>query len=324
MEQLPKVHRREVSESAAQFRAAIDSALELVQDYTGNPVSEHRDLSQPLPSLLQQCQNLLAEAQVEAPLPVRTLHHLACSGGTLISRCIAAQPNTQVLSEVDPLSPFVPSGFLPTDLIGLSRFSSRPANADTQIEMFLAGLRVLYGTATQHGQHLILRDHSHGHFSFGAAVTDRPTLHEIVSRAFPVKSIVSVRHPLDAYLSLLDSGWVQHFSPATLDEYARRSHAFLDAYQNVELIRYEDFVEDPPTVMQTICATLSLDYNPDFTETFAAITLSGDSGRRGDFISPRPRRPHPPAIDQEAEDSEAFQTLLSRLDYHRKATAKSE
>lgn len=300
---------------SARFHEAIDGALELLHDYADQASTDNKALALPLPGLLDQCKDLLAEAEVQDPPPVRTLHHLACTGGTLISRCIAAQPNTHVLSEVDPLSPFVPGGFLPTDLIGLSRFSSRPAERETQIQIFLAGLGILYNQANRDGQHLMLRDHSHGHFNFGDAVPERPTLRDILSRVFPVKPLISVRHPLDAYLSLQDTGWVQHFSPPTINEYAQRHHAFLDAHQDCPLIRYEDFVADPAEVMQRICAHLDLGYNPDFPNTFTAIELSGDSGRAGNTISPRPRRPHPPALEEEARDSEPFMTLLERLDY---------
>ena len=248
-------------------------------------------------------------------LPVRLIHHLACTGGTLISRCIAAQPDTWVLSEVDPLSPFVPGGFLPTDLIGLSRFGSRPADTETQIELFQAGLAVLYAQARRQGVHLVLRDHSHGQFNFGEAVAERPTLRAIVEGVYPTRALVTMRHPFDTFLSLQDTGWVKHFSPPTIDEYARRVHAFLDAHAGCPLIRYEDFVADPAATMQRICEVLGLGYNPDFIESFAAIELSGDSGRRGDRISPRPRRAYPPVLEEEARASEAFQTLLDRLDY---------
>lgn len=305
---------RHTSDST-RFHEAIDGALELLSDYADQTPSDSMALALPLPSLLEQCQQLLTEAQVQDPPPVRTLHHLACTGGTLISRCIAAQPNSWVLSEVDPLSPFVPGGFLPTDLIGLSRFSSRPASRETQSRIFLSGLQVLYEEATGHGQQLILRDHSHGQFNFSDAVPERPSLRDIVSREHAVVSLVTVRHPLDSYLSLQDTGWVQHFSPPTLEEYARRYHAFLDAYDECEVIRYEDFVADPPAEMQRICQILNLSYSPDFTQTFSAIELSGDSGRRGDVIGTRPRRPHPPTLEQEAQDSEAFTKLLARLDY---------
>jgi hypothetical protein len=311
--------RSHTTRAPAGFREAIDSALALLHDYAEQPGAAHADrphpLSQPLPSLLEQCEQLLAKAEIQQPPPIRTLHALAGTGGTLISRCLAAQPNTLVLSEVDPLSPFVPGGFLPTDLIGLSRFASRPAAQDTQIALFLAGLHVLHDQANRHGQALLLREHSHGVLCFGEAIPKRPGLRDIVQRAFAVSSLVIVRHPFDAFLSLQDSGWVQHFSPPTLAEYARRYHAFLDAHQDEEILRYEDFVADPQASMQRLCQVFALGYNPAFTETFAVIELSGDSGRSGDTISLRPRRPHPSSLAQQAREIEAFTTLLDRLGY---------
>ena len=60
--------------------------------------------------------------------PIRTIHHFACTGGTLISKCIATMPNTQMLSEVDPLSTMLQSKkpkFALTDIIILMQQSTR-------------------------------------------------------------------------------------------------------------------------------------------------------------------------------------------------------
>lgn len=307
--------RSSINRAPSGFREAIDSALALLHDYAEPSGSSPQHQTQPLPSLLEQCEHLLAEAEIHQPPPIRTLHALAGTGATLISRCLAAQPNTQLLSEVDPLSPFVPGGFLPTDLIGLSRFSSRPADQNTQIELFLAGLHVLYKQTNHHRQALILREHSHGVIHFGDSIPERPGLNEIVRRAFPLTSLVIVRHPLDAFLSLQESGWVQHFSPPTLEEYARRVHTFLDIHADAPLIRYEDFVADPQTTMQRLCTAFMLSYHPEFADAFTVIELSGNSGRSGDTISARPRRAHSPTLEQEAQNSEVFQRLLARLEY---------
>ena len=65
-----------------EFRAAIDDALELLKDRPAPlaPVAT----GQPLPSLLEQCRDTLARGRAQQP-PVRLLHHMACTGGTLIS-----------------------------------------------------------------------------------------------------------------------------------------------------------------------------------------------------------------------------------------------
>ncbi|WP_207916078.1 sulfotransferase [Aquabacter spiritensis] len=273
------------------------------------------DRPEALPSLFEQCRDLMREIEAQERPPVRTIHHLACTGGTLISRCIAAQPNVQVLSEVDPLSPMrQQQSFVPSDLIALAQRGSRPPDADVLVKIFLSGLSVLYEDARGRGHDLVLRDHSHSHFSYGPALPARSSLRDIVVEAFPVRSVLTVRHPFDSFLSLKNNGWL-HFSPQTLHEYAVRYHAFLDHYQGLECVRYEDFVADPAGQMQRICSVLALAYDSDFLHTFSAIKLSGDSGRKGSFIAPRARRSHRDELAQEAAASDAFGALLGRLGY---------
>ena len=99
--------------------------------------SEVEASNEPPSSLLQQCEQLLRadEGQKE---PIRTVHHFACTGGTLISKCLAAMPNTHVLSEVEPHSQMqAKKNFTPTDLIQLLRNSSRPSSQDLESKVFL-------------------------------------------------------------------------------------------------------------------------------------------------------------------------------------------
>ena len=37
---------------------------------------------------------------------IRTIHHLACTGGTLISKCISSMPETALISEINPMNRF--------------------------------------------------------------------------------------------------------------------------------------------------------------------------------------------------------------------------
>lgn len=247
---------------------------------------------------------------------VRTLHHLACTGGTVISRCIAALPDVRLLSEVDPLSPMPdPDGrFFPTDLIRMMRLGTRPAGQATEVRMFQAALAVLQADSAAHGLDLVLRDHAHGQFNTGDRLPDRPTLREMVAEIAPVRSLVTVRHPFDSYLSLRKNGWC-HFEPATPDTYALRYHAFLDRHADVAVMQYERFTGDPVPWIEQAADILDLAFDPAFLDAFPAITLSGDSGRSSDVISPRPRSPFPEDLRAEAHDSSAFMDLLDRLGY---------
>lgn len=178
------------------------------------------------PSLLQQCEQLISADQGQKE-PIRTLHHFACTGGTLISKCLASMPNTQVLSEVEPHSRLdADKKFAPTDLIQLLRMSSRPSSLELESKVFLAALDAIYQDCNQKGLRLVLRDHAHSRYCHGDIEVEVPSLRQIVAAEYEALSIVTVRHPLDSYLSLVNEGWL-HFSPQTIDEYAKRYLEFI-------------------------------------------------------------------------------------------------
>lgn len=304
------------------FREEIDQALELLLKNQGTLPPEGNALKSitlvdALPSLLQQCvgnTEMVRDAR-KAALVMRSIHHFACTGGTLISRCIAAMPNTRVLSEVDPLSGMAHKhAFVPTDLIGLAKFGSRPPSEQVLIDIFRAGLDVLARDARHRGISLILRDHSHSHFCVGDEIPERPTLREILAESYETRALVTVRHPLDSFLSAQTIGWL-NFKPGTIEEYARRYIAFLDRYADATILRYEDFVTDPDAEMQRICTLLDITFNSDFQHIFPAVSLSGDSGRKGTSIAVRPRRSVPRTVTDNLAHSPTYATLCARLGY---------
>lgn len=301
----------------AEVARVIREAVCLIDDVdVGQRLSPLRG-AEPLPSLLERCEQLCSEAARASPEPVRTIHHFACTGGTLISKCLATLPNVYLLSEVDPLSELAhgsKSRFYPTDLIGLVRLGTRPPDDHVCIEIFLRGLSAIYEDARKKGLRLILRDHSHSHFCVGPSVRSRPTLRQIVGDHYPLRALVTVRHPLDSYLSLLENGWAE-FTPNNLDEYARRYQEFLAHHEGVETIRYEDLIEDPENVVLSICRTLALPYNENFMGSFSAITLSGDSGRSGRSIAARARRSIPRSVQEDSRSSMVYAELCEQLGY---------
>lgn len=297
----------------------IDEALKLLKesdqlDTTKNLVANPN----PPPNLLDQCLSLCQQHRDAKPEPIRTIHHFACTGGTLISKCIASMPNTQLMSEVDPLSTPLNSSnksrFTPTDMVSLLKQSTRGASDELVLNVFLNSLEVIYKNCTIKGQRLVLRDHTHSSYCVGAILPKRPNLLEVISEKFPILSVVTVRNPIDSYLSLKKNGWV-HFEPPTFDEYCSRYIAFIDAYQGVPVIRYEDFVSNPKSVMERICDLLALKNNSDFLQLFGVHRISGDSGRSGDFIEPREQRPIEPELMVEIETSSKYEILRTMLEY---------
>lgn len=293
---------------------AIDESLAMIGGGGGRAVAVPDMPS--LTSLLDRCRAIEARNQ-DAVEPLRTLHHFACTGGTVISKCLAVLPNTTVLSELDPLSmlgvnPKNPN-FAPTDLVGHMRLGIRPFSDDSCAEVFLNGLRALLHQCDLEGRRLVLRDHVHSHYCHGP-VRPRPTMRALVSKTRRTLSVVTVRNPMDSYLSLIRLNW-RHFTPATLDQYVRRYHAFLDEFAGLPIYRYEDFVANPPDVLQAICGDLSLPFDPLAPDISDMARMTGDSGRSGGPIKPRAAKEIPPALIEEAAQSVAYKSLLSRLGY---------
>jgi hypothetical protein len=270
-------------------------------------------------TLLQQCLALCERQQQRPPDAVRTVHHFASSGGTLICKCIAAMPNVQLLSEVDPLStmqyhPEQRPRFAPTDMSALLRQSTRGIRQDLLVELFHHDLRLVHADATERGQRLVVRDHSHSQFCYGSTIPARPTLRELMPPELPLLSILTVRDPIASFISLTQNKWLQ-FTPSTLDEYCRRYLAFLDRHAGVPVFKYEDFVDRPAPVLQQICEALDLPFNDDFEDLFDVFKISGDSGRSGARIAPRGPRADETEFRAAARASAHYRALVDRLDY---------
>jgi len=298
---------------------AIQAALDLLEQHGARPGNAALlGNSDPLPSLLDQARALHEAARQQRPAPVRLFHHMACTGGTLMSRCLAAQANTLLLSEIEPLSTLGFSGqpprFAPTDMILGLRTSARPVAEDTLARVFLAGLGALLEDCRLQGKNLVLRSHPHSRYCHGPAIHDWPGLQQLVAGAFPVRAAISVRHPRASFLSLLSNKW-EHYTPSGPEEYARRYLAFLDDHAGLPVFRYEDFVADPDATLSAICAALDLPFTPGAGDLVDVIRLSGDSGRKGTVIAARPERAVPPEIARAMADSAAFTALCERLGY---------
>ena len=295
---------------------AVAESLRLFRQAHFRQPGNRHGASQPLPSLLERCEQYIAAERQPRKEHIRLIHHFACTGGTLITKCLACSPNVHVLSEVDPLSPMAPANgkFNPTDLIQLVQHGNRGTSVEEKLALFQATFGLLYNSSAAKGLRMLVRDHTHSHFCTGSEIESRPTLGRILSDQYQAQSIITVRHSLDSWLSLVKNGWVS-FQPATLEEYARRYQAFLDINPNVRIFKYEDFVASPAGVLRELCEALDLPFPADFQLLFTAHSFSGDSGRKGEVIKPRERRPIANDLVAQVQDSLAFRSLCRQLNY---------
>jgi len=270
-----------------------------------------------LPELVAESEAALATAANAEP--IRTVHHFACTGGTLIARLLATMPNVTLLSEIDPLSTIIQAWpgfrlFAPLDVLYRARTALRPVDAETAERVFNASVQELHAALHSEGAFLVLRDHPHSHFCTEVDPNGRPTLREMLLKVAPVRSVVTVRHPLDSFLSLGNNNW-KHFAPFDLDEYSRRYLAFLDRYEGMPTYRYEDFVADLEPTLERICADLAVPYLANAEKVVGLVSLSGDSGRSSNKVGKRSRRSVPDDILAATRDSTAYAQLCERLGY---------
>ena len=297
----------------SQLLDGLQQSLDMLQAYRpADPAPP--EIAEPLPSLLRQLETLLAKGPSHC---IRTIHHFAATGGSLISKCVSAQPNIVMLSEADPLS-LLSMGkgkpvFSPRSVIDQLRYSLRGNADDLILPVFQAEITALRDLLQRRGQTLVIRDHAHSQYCVGEAVVVRPTLRDILLETGPLRSVVTVRHPVDSFLSVIQMNW-NHFSPLSLDEYARRYVQFLDDYDGVPIYRYEDFLAGAEQVTAEICKTLDLRFEPGATDLHDAFKISGSSGRSGGKIEARPRRPVPPQVREQAL-SDDYLRLCQRLNY---------
>ena len=74
-------------------------------------------------SLLDKCADV-NEQYLDSKPVIRLIHHFACSGGTLVSKCLSVMPNVFLLSEVHPHSDLQKDKETPTVSFGLISSSS--------------------------------------------------------------------------------------------------------------------------------------------------------------------------------------------------------
>lgn len=296
---------------------ALDGALNLLEEFKTDNQSSLPD-TQNAASLMEQCLALCEQQRAAKSEPIRTVSHFACTGGTLVSKCIAAMPNIQLLSEINPFSTMgtvrdKPS-FAPTDIIRQMRQSTRGSSSTLIAEIFLNNVQVIYSESNKKGYHLVLRDHAHSQFCIGAEASTVPTLSDLVSSRFDTLSIVTVRHPVQSFISLRQHKWI-HFQPPDFDEYCRRYLVFLRTHANDPIFKYEDLVHDPVPIMRRICKSLGITFSDQFQLLFSTFKLTGDSGRGGETIQALEGKDIDGQLAHEVVNSHHYPLLIECLGY---------
>jgi hypothetical protein len=250
-----------------------------------------------------------------APTPLRLLHQMARSGGTLISRCLACMDGVALLSEVhagatgfvNPLAQ-AQAWFAPFDAAAWAALARRGAIPfPDAIETIELALR-------RQGRRLVLREWSHLDFTGVPLVADPPlrslTAEALESR-FALIRFATVRHPLDQYLSACVVPALR--GRLAVAPYFKGYRRFAEMAAEVGFVTYESFCADPVDTMRRLCGALKLPVDPTFLDRQAGWTrITGDhaigGGRGGSVPRMLPRRVCPRAT---------LDAIVSNPDYRR-------
>ena len=306
------------------FKKQLDESLDLVDATLGTDggvpfeVPENIDSFPDTQSLLARCESACKKHEKSKP-KIRIIHHLASSGGSVISKCISALPNVFLLSEVHPCSTLQLGAekprFAPSDLTSLGRYANFPHVDEFARQQFLSAIKLSDAHIRKFGGVLVLRDHSHSDFCIGESKGNECAVTSVLKGDFEILSVTTLRNPIDCYLSLTNNNW-KHFSPQSFNEYCKRVLDFLAAYKNTKVFLYEDFVANPIFVLKQLCKEIDLTFSEESTDIFDIFKVTGDSGRTDDAITCRKRREIPKIIFQEIRSSENFQLIQSEFGYY--------
>jgi hypothetical protein len=247
------------------------------------------------------------------------VHHMARSGGTLISRCLGCMSGVLLLSEIHPLGT---AQFNP--LVQAQRWYGLLSSQDlAELKArgrigFVEAIELIHQRAADAGQRLVIRDWSHLDFTgvpFVASPAYRLLTADALAARFELSRICTVRHPLDQWLSLRGLAVIQR--KLILDDYMKGYRRFAEQAREIGFLRYEDFVADPDAGMKELCRRLELRFDRHFADRWSSYAfVTGDvAGSRSVKIQPAPRRPAEPALLDALRANPDYRASLELLGY---------
>ena len=268
----------------------------------------------------------------ETKPPLRILHQLSRSGGTLLAKCLASMTGVALLSEVHPQAPrfhghdkepWGASAYNPLaqarawyGLAGAAEAEAAPGN--DEMAAFREAISLIARRGLDKGLHLVVRDYNHMDFTGFLRQAQPPYRFlsaEALSPVFDLRRFCTVRHPLPQAVSLQRFVDRRRFDVSRFMAGYRR---FAETARRIGYLRFEDFTADPQTALRELCARLKLDYDPGWEERWREYrAITGDPmARRGlRDIGDAPQGDIAPELIAAIEANEDYRRALELLGY---------
>ncbi len=209
---------------------------------------------------------------------MRIIRNLARSGGTLLGKCIGCMDQVNLFSEIHPANLRVTNPMMQAhkwfkliNLKDVARWKIRPPS--TLQFVMMCDLR-----AKDRGDTLVLRDWSHLDYvgvpfaqpKYGYALADE------LKSAYEIKTVTTVRHPIDQFISLTELSVVQ--PKLNFELYLKGCAEFAQYAHENGFYKYEDFTKDPDSILSSICNDLDLKFDSEYkNKWYTYTTITGDT-----------------------------------------------
>jgi hypothetical protein len=268
---------------------------------------------------------LNASRPVRAPQerPVRVLHNLSRSGGTLIARCLGCMQDIILLSEIHPKGS---ERFNPlAQAQGWFRlFDERELRAIHNAGRlnFLQQLDLIEQRCHELGKHLVVRDWAHVDFHavpFTAQACYEFTTANVLefSGLFRLARTAVTRHPIDQWYSLSRLTFMRE--RLALSDFLYGYRRYAEQCSRLGFLRYEDFVARPEEGMKSLCRSLDLPYDGRFIHVWPDYDrITGDVGVgpvKREIKPARRQALNPAQLDRFAENAD-YRLALEMLGYN--------
>lgn len=218
---------------------------------------------------------------------IRLIHNLPRSGGTIVSKCLGAQKDVILLSEIHP------EGILIGKKMGVrssifdpifqsqvwhnlfkkdeyEKISNSDIKFEEKIDLILDKTELI-------NKKLIIRDWAFVDF-FGKPFIEpsyKNSLFEVLNKKYKILNLYIMRHPLKLYASCYNnlSFFRRDYNP---DFFVKGyKNYFLNTLKK-NIFIFENFILEPDKNLKSMCSNLKIDYDKNYLNKLKNVNLTGD------------------------------------------------